>query len=106
MSKFKFNTIEKLENAKTQLETIKRGKRKYYILLGWDGNDDRSNKKIADVLTISRGLTFGAPIFKIDKKTQNRFIIEYKEDASASMKYHAKEERILFTHLIPLSIEV
>ena len=24
MSKFKFNTIEKLENAKTQLETIKR----------------------------------------------------------------------------------
>ena len=25
MSKFKFNTIEKLENAKTQLETIKRG---------------------------------------------------------------------------------
>ncbi len=25
MSKFKFNTIEKLENAKTQLETIKQG---------------------------------------------------------------------------------
>ena len=86
-----------------QLETIKRGKRKYYILLGWDGNDDRSNKKIADVLTISRGLTFGAPIFKIGKKPQNRFIIEYKEDASASMKYHTKEERILYTHLIPLS---
>lgn len=86
-----------------QLETIKRGKRKYYVLLGWDGNDERSNKKIADVLTISRGLTFGAPIFKIGKKPQNRFIIEYKEDASASMKYHIKEERILFTHLIPLS---
>ena len=25
MSKFKFNTIQKLENAKTQLETIKQG---------------------------------------------------------------------------------
>ena len=25
MSKFKFNTIEKLENAKTQLDSIKRG---------------------------------------------------------------------------------
>lgn len=86
-----------------QLETIKRGKRKYYVLLGWDGNDDRSNKKIADVLTISRGLVFGAPIFKIGNKSQNRFIIEYKEDASASMKYHVKEDRILFTHLIPLS---
>ena len=51
-------------------------------------------------------MTFGAPIFKIGKKPQNRFIIEYKEDASASMKYHEKEERILFTHLIPLSDEV
>ena len=86
-----------------QLVTIKRGKRNYYVLFGWDGNNDRSNKKIAEVLSISRGLTFGAPIFKIGKKLQNRFIIEYKEDASASMKYHEKEKRILFTHLIPLS---
>ncbi len=86
-----------------QLETIKRGKRKYYILLGWDGHDDRSNKKILDVLTISRGLTFGAPIFKIGKKPQNRFILEYKEDAAASMKYLADEERIVFSHLVPLS---
>ena len=89
-----------------QLETIKRGKRKYYILFGWDGNDERSNKKIVDVITISRSLTFGAPIFKIGKKPQNRFIIEYKEDASASMKYNVKEKRILFTNLIPLSDEV
>lgn len=86
-----------------QLETIKRGKRKYYVLLGWDGNDDRSNKKIVDVLSIGRGLTFGAPIFKLGKKPQNRFIIEYKEDASASMKFIEKEQRILYSHLIPLS---
>ena len=86
-----------------QLVTIKRGKRNYYVLFGWDGNNDRSNKKIVEVLSISRELTFGAPIFKIGKKLQNRFIIEYKEDASASMKYHEKEKRILFTHLIPLS---
>lgn len=86
-----------------QLETIKRGKRKYYILLGWDGNDERSNKKIVDVLTISRGVTFGAPIFKIGKKLQNRFILEYKEDAAASVKYLTNEERIVFSHLVPLS---
>ena len=47
-----------------QLVTIKRGKRNYYVLFGWDGNNDRSNKKIAEVLSISRGLTFGAPILK------------------------------------------
>ena len=89
-----------------QLEIIKSGKQKYYVLFGWDGNDDRSNKKIVDVLTINKGLTFGAPIFKIGEKPQNRFVIEYKEDASASLKYLAKEERILFTHLVPLNNEV
>lgn len=88
-----------------QLETIKRGKRKYYILLGWDGNDERSNKKLVDVLSISRSLTFGAPIFKVDKKKkpQNRFILEYKEDAAASMRFNVKEERIVFSHLEPLN---
>lgn len=86
-----------------QLETIKRGKRKYYVLLGWDGNDERSNKKLVDVLSISRSLTFGAPIFKLDKKPQNRFILEYKEDASVSMRFNVKEERIVFSHLEPLS---
>ena len=30
-----------------QLVTIKE-KRNYYVLFGWDGNNDRSNKKIAE----------------------------------------------------------
>jgi hypothetical protein len=86
-----------------QLETIKRGKRKYYILLGWDGHDERSNKKIVEALSISKDLTFGAPLFKLDRKPQNRFIIEYKEDAAASMRFHTDEDRILFSHLVPLN---
>ena len=51
-----------------QLETIKEENVNTMFLFGWDGNNNRSNKKIADVLSISRGLTFGAPIFKIGKK--------------------------------------
>ena len=86
-----------------QMEEIKRGKKKHYILLGWDGNDKRSNKKVVDVLTIGKELVFGAPIFRINKKRQNRFIIEYKEDASASMKFNIKEKRIVFSELIPLN---
>lgn len=86
-----------------QMEEIKRGKKKYYVLLGWNGNDERSNIKVIDVLSINKSLVFGAPIFRIDKKRQNRFIIEYKENASASIKFKTKDDRIVFTHLIPLN---
>jgi hypothetical protein len=85
------------------MEEIKRGKKKYYVLLGWNGNDDRSNKKIIDVLSVNKKIVFGAPIFRVNKKRLNRFIIEYKEDANASMKFNSKEKRITFSNLIPLN---
>lgn len=86
-----------------QMEEIKRGNKKYYVLLGWNGNDERSNIKVIDVLSVKKDLVFGAPIFRVDKKRLNRYIIEYKEDASASIKFKKKEERIVFSNLIPLN---
>jgi hypothetical protein len=86
-----------------QMEEIKRGKKKYYVLLGWNGNNERSNIKVIDVLSVNKSLVFGAPIFRIDKKRQNRFILEYKENASASIKFNRKKNKIVFTHLIPLN---
>ena len=86
-----------------QMEEIKRGNKKYYVLLGWNGNDERSNIKVIDVLSVKKDLVFGAPIFRVDKKRLNRYIIEYKEDASASIKFKKKEDRIVFSNLIPLN---
>jgi hypothetical protein len=85
------------------MEEIKRGNKKYYVLLGWNGNDERSNIKVIDVLSVKKDLVFGAPIFRVDKKRLNRYIIEYKEDASASIKFKKKEDRIVFSNLIPLN---
>jgi hypothetical protein len=86
-----------------QMEEIKRGNKKFYVLLGWNGNDERSNIKVIDVLSVKKDLVFGAPIFRVDKKRLNRYIIEYKEDASASIKFKKKEDRIVFSNLIPLN---
>lgn len=86
-----------------QMEEIKRGNNKYYILLGWNGNDQRSNIKLIDVLSVRKALVFGAPIFRVDKERLNRYIIEYKEDAAASIKFKKKEDRIVFTNLVPLN---
>lgn len=84
------------------LKPFKRGKKVYYLLLGWDGNDERSNKKIIDVLTVSKSLTFGAPIFRYKKKRYHRFFLEYREDAAVSVRFHEKTESIVFPHLSPI----
>ena len=86
------------------LSSFKKGSKTYYLLLGWDGNDERSNKKIIDVLSVSsRSLVFGAPIFRYKKQRLHRFILEYKEDAAVSMKYYYKSKQITFPNLIPIN---
>lgn len=85
------------------LSTFKRGNKNYYLLLGWDGNDERSNKKIIDVLSISKTLVFGAPVFRYKKERLHRYILEYKEDASVSVKYLDKIKSIIFPNLIPIN---
>lgn len=76
-----------------------------YTLLGWDGNNLLTNKKIIDVITIdNRGiLKLGAPIFKMKKSTQRRIIFEYSENAVMSLKYHNNSEQIIFDYLVPTS---
>lgn len=77
----------------------------YYTLLGWDGNNNLTNKKIIDVINVSNSgmIKFGAPIFKTKKKTKKRVIFEYSEDVVMSLKFHQNSERIVFDHLVPAS---
>ena len=85
------------------LTPFKRGKKDYYLLLGWDGNNERSNKKIMDVLSISKSLTFGAPIFRYKKERFHRYILEYKEDAAVSVQFNNDIESIVFPNLTLLT---
>ncbi|MEC8610968.1 MAG: hypothetical protein VXY06_04350 [Bacteroidota bacterium] len=84
------------------MSSFKRGKKTYYLLLGWDGHNERSNKKIMDVLSISKTIVFGAPIFRYKKQRLHRFILEYKEDAAVSVRFSEKKQSIFFPKLIPI----
>jgi len=83
---------------------IKKKGRKYYTLLGWDGNNDVSSKKIIDVMYFSGKeiIKFGASIFRAGKTTTKRFIIEYNANSNISVHYEKEENRIIFDHLIPM----
>lgn len=90
----------------------KSGGKKYYTLLGWDGNDLLTQKKIIDVLVFNSNdkPIFGASIFKYNKKVQKRVIFEYSATVSMSLKFekqymlYGKKSRkmIIFDRLAPL----
>ena len=88
-----------------QISQFKKAGRKYYTLLAWDGHDNYSTKKIIDIMYFAgkNKIKFGLPIFKINnKENQKRVIIEYNEKTSVSVKYHKKDDRIVFDHLVPM----
>jgi len=92
----------------------KYGGRQYYTLLGWDGNNNESCRKIIEVLTFNskNKPVFGANFFKRDKnekKGKRRIIFEYSAASSMSMKYESqfktrgkeKKKVIMFDRLTP-----
>jgi hypothetical protein len=86
-----------------QIILVKDGRTKYYTLLGWDGNNDYSNKKIIDVLYFTRSdkPKFGKGIFKIDKFKKKRVIFEYSYLASMALRFNDKMNMIVYDHLAP-----
>ena len=80
---------------------IKVKKKMYYTLLGWDGNNNMSNKKIIDVIQIDKNThpIFGAKIFN---NSNSRIIVEYSEQYPISLKWDETIESIVFDHLEPI----
>jgi hypothetical protein len=79
----------------------------YYTLIGWDGNNSLSNKKIIDVITFNSSgkPIWGAPIFQSrfnPKVLTNRVIFEYAKNAVMKLNYDEKLQKIIFDHLSPL----
>jgi hypothetical protein len=78
--------------------------KKYYTLLGWDGNNKLTWKKVIDVLTFSReGLpVFGEEMmFQVNRLSKRRVIFEFKAELIMTLKYEEKKQRIVFDHLAP-----
>lgn len=88
-----------------QIINTKNAGKNYYTLLGWDGNNYITTKKIIDVLTFSHGNPiFGKNIFETNKenKKQKRIIFEYSSKTVMTLRYEPKLKSIIFDHLSPI----
>jgi hypothetical protein len=85
------------------LIAVNKGKKSYFVLLGFHGNNGITHKKIIEVLTVSPNGTvkFGAPVFTQEQRTANRIIFEYRANAKMSLRYNEKSKMIVFDHLSP-----
>lgn len=77
-------------------------KKTYYTLLGWDGHNAVTNRKVVDELTIDGNrMTLGAPMFSQDKRPAYRLVYEYANDASMSLNWDDRMKMIVMDHLAP-----
>jgi len=62
---------------------------KAYTLLGWDGFTANSNRKLIDIIYLDKSgkIIFGMPVFKTDKGTKTRVVLEYAEKANMLLRY-------------------
>jgi hypothetical protein len=82
--------------------------KKYYTLLGYDENNERTTRKWIDILHFDYqnqpvfGLTHGFSFAEdsIPGKPQNRIMLEYKKDGRARIQYDEEMDMILYDHLI------
>lgn len=75
----------------------------YYTLLGWDGNDQLTQRKFIDILSFKEDGTpvFGKDVFKIPNKFVKRVMFEYAGEVSMSLKYNKNRQQLIFNHLAP-----
>jgi hypothetical protein len=79
-----------------------KGRGDTYTLIGWDGKDNLTTRKIIDAVTITGDkIRLGANLFELNNETHKRVILEYSNDVSASVKYYPKKDCIVMDHLSP-----
>lgn len=76
----------------------------YYVLIGFNGNDGLSHKKVLDVLSFSgTSPRFGLAVFEEEQKAANRVVFEYSARVKMSLRYDANKKEIIFDHLAPVN---
>lgn len=66
------------------------GGRTYYTLLGWNGVDNITDRKIIEPVVIRGGAPqFGAPLFR-RMRNQRRIVLEYANDAMVNLSYETQ----------------
>ncbi|WP_354358032.1 hypothetical protein [Pedobacter sp. UYP30] len=80
----------------------------YYILLGWKGNNERSTKRVIEIVSFDKGeVAFGAPVFDgKDLQGKNRLVFEYNKQNAMTLKSDLKAGMIVFDHLSPFNTDM
>lgn len=82
--------------------TAQSGEKTFYTLLGWDGNNNFTNRKIVECFYIKGDkLVLGPAVFKTDSGIKNRLIFEFAKQAKMMLRYDDKLEMIVWDHLAP-----
>jgi hypothetical protein len=73
----------------------------YYMLIGWNGHDLFSDKKVIEVLSFNKSGApiFGAPIFDYKGEERHRMIFTYNGKASFLLNYIPDKKMFTFDHL-------
>lgn len=74
-----------------------------YTLLGWDGKDNITNRKVVDVLNVQgKSVMLGSSVFTTERDLPaHRLIFEYANDASMALNFDEKENLVIMDHLAP-----
>lgn len=88
-----------------QMHHYKYKKKDYYITFAWDGQDDKTNRKIVDVLWFDEEgkPNFGEEMFDFDGDLQSRIIFDFNDKAAMLLRYDKDEEAIVFANLVPIN---
>jgi hypothetical protein len=80
-------------------------KKDYYLTFGWDGQDDKTNRKIIDVLWFDENNRphFGNEIFNLDGDLVSRLIFDFSDNTSMLCRYDSDLDAVVFAHLVPLN---
>ena len=72
-----------------EIISVKSNGNKYYTLLGWDGHNGVSTRKVIDVLSLSPmgQPSFGASLFSGYGKQMKRIIFEYSDNVQMILRY-------------------
>lgn len=75
-----------------------------YLLLGWQGGDATTTRKVIESLDINRGrVRFGAPVLEVEGRRTKRHLLVYGDAVSAALRHEPDANRIVMDHLSPPS---
>lgn len=88
-----------------QIEPVKVKNETWYTLMGWEGNNKLSTKKVLDVMWFDAegNPHFGKPIFRSEEGVKHRRVFEFAKDAKMTLAFLPAKEAIVYDVLEPLA---